>query len=246
MPNIRLLVEYDGGAFHGWQCQEGVSTVQGELQQALRIFLRTEISALHSSGRTDAGVHARGQVVTFRCEVLPDLSRLAWGVSSIMRGKLTILAAEVAPDNFHPRSDAVSKQYSYRILNRYAPAVLERGRVWEVQQPLDFKSMQLAAAELVGEHDFQSFRAAGCTANTTVREIFESEITRSGEEIVYRVLGSGFLRYMVRNIVGTLVGIGDGSISGRTITQILSARDRSAAGVTAPPQGLTLDFVRYE
>jgi tRNA pseudouridine38-40 synthase len=163
-----------------------------------------------------------------------------------MRGKLTILAADVAPDNFHPRSDAVSKQYSYRILNRYAPAVLERGRVWEVQQPLDFKSMQLAAAELVGEHDFQSFRAAGCTANTTVREIFESEITRSGEEIVYRVLGSGFLRYMVRNIVGTLVGIGDGSISGRTITQILSARDRSTAGVTAPPQGLTLDFVRYE
>lgn len=246
MPNIRLIVEYDGAAFHGWQLQEEVSTVQGELQAAIETFLRTKVSTLCASGRTDSGVHARAQVVCFVAPALPDLPRLAWGVSSILRGKLAVLSAEVVPDSFHPREDAVSKRYLYRIMHRYAPAVLDRGRVWEVQQPLDIAKMQQAAKELIGEHDFAALRAAGCTARTTVRTIFESELVSQGPEIIYRVRGSGFLRYMVRNIVGTLVGVGDGTIAERTMAQILASKDRAQAGVTAPPCGLYLESVQYE
>jgi tRNA pseudouridine38-40 synthase len=246
MPNIRLIVEYDGAAFHGWQLQVGVATVQGELQAAIETFLRTSVSSLLASGRTDSGVHARAQVVTFVVPELPDLARLAWGVSSIMRGKLAVLSAEVVPDSFHPREDAVSKRYLYRIMHRYAPAVLDRGRVWEVQQPLDLERMLEGAKQLIGEHDFAALRAAGCTARTTVRTIFESELSCVGPEIIYRVRGSGFLRYMVRNIVGTLVGLGDGTLCDSSMAQILASKDRAQAGVTAPPCGLYLESVQYE
>ncbi|NDC38642.1 MAG: tRNA pseudouridine(38-40) synthase TruA [Proteobacteria bacterium] len=246
MPKICLIIEYDGAAFHGWQFQAGVTTVQRELHSALETFLRTPVSELCASGRTDAGVHASAQVVTFVVPQVPDLARLAWGISSILRGKLAVLSAAVVPETFHPREDALSKRYRYRILNRYAPAVLDKGRMWEVQQPLDLERMRRAAAEFVGEHDFAAFRAAGCTAKTTIRTIFESELTTVGPEITYRVRGSGFLRYMVRNIVGTLVGIGDGSLGDCTIAQIIASRDRAQAGVTAPPYGLYLDSVYYE
>lgn len=245
MPNYRLVIEYDGAAFHGWQMQDDVQTVQGELGKAIATILRAPTDPLHSSGRTDAGVHARGQVVSFRFDGdIPDLPRFAWGVSSLLRGKLSVLSAEVAPDDFHPRDRAVSKQYSYKILHRYPPATIDLGKVWEVQQPLDYSLMQGAAAALIGEHDFSSFRGAGCSANSPVRKIFESELSIAKEILTYRVVGSGFLQYMVRIIVGTLVGIGDGSIS-LSVPEILAARNRGKAGITAPPHGLTLDHVNY-
>ena len=245
MPNYRLIIEYDGAAFHGWQLQDDVHTVQGELGKAIETILRAPTEPLHSSGRTDAGVHARGQVASFRFDgEIPDLPRFAWGVSSILRGKLSVLSAEVAPDDFHPRECAESKQYSYRILNRYPPATIDLGKVWEVQQPLSYEKMRKAAAELIGEHDFSSFRGAGCSANSAVRTIFESDLSVSGPYVTYRVVGSGFLQYMVRIIAGTLVGIGEGSIT-QSIPEILAARDRSKAGVTAPPHGLYLDHVNY-
>lgn len=245
MPNIRLIIEYDGSAFHGWQLQDGVSTVQGELGAALRTVLRTNIAPLHASGRTDSGVHARAQVVTFKCDITPDFEALAWGVSSILRGRLSILKAEVAPDSFHPRTAAISKQYSYRILNRYAPATIDRGRAWEVQQKLDPARMREAAAAILGRHDFSAFRGSGCTAKTTVREIYQSELTFELPYITYRVVGEGFLKYMVRNIVGTLVGLGDGSLGERTFQSIIDGKDRRNAGVTAPAHGLYLDYVEY-
>lgn len=244
MPNIVLTVEYDGSRFHGWQFQPGLKTIEGSLLEALRAVLREDIRAVSASGRTDAGVHARGQVVNFRTQQTPDLYRLRHAVSSVMRGELSVLKAEFAPDDFHSTRSAKSKQYSYRILNRQAPAILDQGRVWFVPKPLDLERMRSEAAALIGERDFKVFQGQGCSARTTIKTIFESEVISDGDEVIYRVVGSGFLKHMVRSIVGTLVLMGHGRISS-SMEEILAARDRRRKGVTAPAHGLYLDWVTY-
>ncbi len=245
MPNIRLDIEYEGQAFHGWQVQPGMKTVQGELHKALELVLREKIPVVHSSGRTDAGVHARRQVVHFSVHQVPDFYLLMHSISSILRGEVGILAARVVPDDFHSRGSAVCKQYSYQILHRIAPPTFDRGKVWHLGGQLDIERMQLEAQALVGKFDFTSFRAGDCGARSPEKTILESELTYQNDLLTYRVVGSGFLKNMVRIIVGTLVDFGRGKYPETSMAQIIAAKDRVAAGQTAPPYGLFLDWVKY-
>jgi tRNA pseudouridine38-40 synthase len=245
MPNVRLVIEYNGAAFHGWQIQPGLRTVQESLHNVLELVLHEKIRVVHASGRTDSGVHARRQVVTFFVQGSPDLHRLTHSVSSLLKNRLSVVEADIAPDDFHPRRDALQKQYVYHILNRPAPPVHEFGKVWHITSQLNVKLMKAEAETLVGVHDFTSFRASECQARSPVKEIFESEIVQDGQSIVYRVVGKGFLKQMVRILVGTLVDLGKGKMTDMTMLEVLNFKDRQRAGVTAPPQGLFLDWVKY-
>lgn len=244
MPNVKFTIEYSGAKFHGWQEQVGVRTIQGELKRVLELVLRQPISGLTASGRTDAGVHARAQVVNFRISEETDLFRLKHAVSNILRGEVSVLSAEYVPESFNSQRSATAKHYRYVILNRVAPAVLDRGRAWYVSAPLNLPKMEQAALELVGERDFSSFQGQNCQALSPVKEIFVSRVTASPPYVFYDVWGSGFLKHMVRNIVGTLVGIGRGRAE-LGIPEILAAKDRRLAGVTAPAYGLVLNQVYY-
>ncbi len=245
MPNVRLVIEYDGAQFHGWQKQTGLRTVQGELHKMLELILREKISCVFASGRTDAGVHAKRQVVNFHCQGSPDLYVLKHAVSSLLRGELGVLEAEFVSPDFHSQHCAKRKQYLYTILNRPAPPVLDRGKVWHVSSKLAVAKMQQEAAVLVGEHDFNSFRAQDCTSVTSIKTILESEIISAGDYLYYRVVGTGFLKQMVRIIVGTLVAIGRGRQEPDSVATILERKDRRCAGPTAPAHGLCLDWVKY-
>jgi len=245
MYNICLTLEYDGSCFHGWQRQPGLRTIQGELHRYIELITREKIHVVHASGRTDAGVHARGQVVNFHVAEKPDLWRLAQSISDMMRGELSVLDARIVDDTFHSIRDAKLKQYSYYILNRSVPPALDRGKAWYVRTELDIERMAVEAEALNGVHNFTSFRAANCSAKTTTREIHVSEVVKDEDLIVYRVVGTGFLKNMVRNIVGTLVDFGKGNRSGDSMREILLAKDRTRAGVKAPAYGLFLDWVGY-
>ena len=245
MPNVRLVIEYDGSGFHGWQRQPGLRTIQGELERVLRIVLREDIPVVHSAGRTDAGVHARAQVVNFLVSNYPDLDRLRLSVSSLLRGEVTVLRADIVPNNFHSRRSSEYKQYSYHILNRPCPPSIDKGRVWHVAYDLDVGLMQEEAQEFIGTHDFSSFRGQDCTQVSPVKEILESDVSASGSYIVYRVIGRGFLKQMVRIMVGTIVGRGRHHSWIRPVKEILEAKSRHMAGKTAPPCGLYLDWVKY-
>lgn len=246
LRTVKLTIEFNGAQFAGWQEQPGLRTVQGELIRVLTTILRSPVLQLSASGRTDAGVHARAQVVSFKTSAdLTNLGSVSYGVTSLLRGEVSVLSASVVEDDFHARFSPHRKQYSYRIFTRNAAPILEKDFVWHVRKSLDLQKMKESAKYLSGEHDFTSLRSADCVAISPIRIIDESEIIESENELVYRVVAKGFLKQMVRNIAGTLVGIGLGRIAGRDMPQILAAKNRSAAGVTAPPQGLILDWVRY-
>lgn len=244
--NVRLVIEYDGAAFHGYQFQPGTKTVQGELQRALDVVLRERAVLLTAAGRTDAGVHARGQVVNFFVSRSPDLIRLRYAVSSMLRNELSVVSADLVPSHFDARRSAVLKQYTYRILNRPVPPTLDQGRAWHVASPLDIGAMSAAALELIGTHDFTSLRAANCGARSPLRTIVRSEIVQEAPFICYVVQSRSFLKHMVRNIVGTLVTVGRNPAQALPISEVLSRRDRRIAAATAPAHGLYLDWVRYE
>lgn len=246
MVNVRLTIEYDGSAFHGWQSQPNLRTVETELKRAISLALHEPIRAVYASGRTDSGVHARAQVVNFHCSDTPNLVRLARAVSGILRHEVSVLHAAVVPDDFHARYSARSKQYSYTILNRPAPPTIDRHRCWHLACPLDLERMQAAAALLVGTHDFTSFRAAGCQQGSSVKQIMRSELVRIGDTLRYEIEGSGFLKQMVRNIVGTLVALGRHAASIAPMEEVLAARNRQAAAATAPATGLALEWVQYD
>ena len=246
MPNIRIIIEYNGSGFHGWQIQHGVRTIQAELSKAIATVLRMPIGTLHAAGRTDSGVHAKGQVVSFKVDGEVDFNTLIRGVSHILRPELSIRSAEVVPDNFHPGRRATRKLYQYTILNRDAPAVLDYGRVWHVGRELNRQEMKEQVKVLVGEHDFSGFRDSECTAKSPIKKIFRSEIIEQGEYLIYCVEGSGFLKQMVRNIVGSIVEIGKGRPEAHSMQEILDSRDRRIAGPTAPPYGLCMEWVKYE
>ncbi|MBN8549150.1 MAG: tRNA pseudouridine(38-40) synthase TruA [Deltaproteobacteria bacterium] len=247
MPNVRLVIEYDGSHFHGWQMQPGVRTIEGEIERVLEMVLREKIHPVYASGRTDAGVHARGQVINFfTSQEQPDVLRVAHSLSNILRGQLSVLQADIVPDDFNSRYSSVSKQYTYSILNRLGPAVLDYGKVWYIGSKLDPQRMNEEAKAVIGEHDFTSFRGTGCNAKTPVKTILESEVLVDGPFIRYRVVGTGFLKHMVRNLAGTLVDLSRDFLSLKSMGAILAARDRKQAGVTAPAHGLCLDWVRYK
>lgn len=246
MAHVKLIVEYDGGCFHGWQKQPHLKTVQSELEKALSVVCREEIGPLHAAGRTDSGVHARGQVVTFRTSNPPELFRIINGVSHLMKGELAVVSAELIPERFHPGHDSTHKQYTYRILNRPSPAILEARQVWHIHRPLDAAYLHQISQCLVGTHDFSSFRDSECCAKTPVKTIYSISVKRTGDLIEINVIGSGFLKQMVRNIVGTLVDIGRGLLERDSLPRILESKNRRIAGVTAPPHGLCMEWVSYE
>jgi tRNA pseudouridine38-40 synthase len=246
MKQIKLVVEYNGRGFHGWQKQPGLRTVQGELERVITTVLRHPSGSLRAAGRTDAGVHARGQVVTFKTPQDVDLFRLANGISHLLKGELTVVKAEFVPLEFHPGISSTHKQYSYRILNRATPAVLEAHTTWHIGNNLDIERISSEARVLVGTHDFSAFRDSSCTASSPIKTIYLSYFEMQGDFLVYKVVGTGFLKQMVRNIVGTLTDIGRGRIRDRDIAGILASRNRRLAGVTAPAHGLSMDWVSYE
>jgi tRNA pseudouridine38-40 synthase len=246
VAHIKLIVEYDGAGFHGWQKQPNLRTVQSELERALSVICREQAGPLHAAGRTDSGVHARGQVVTFFVDNPPPMHKLVAGVSHLLKGELSVISAEIVPDAFHPGISSTHKQYTYRILNRPAPPVLEARRVWHLVPRLDVARMRKNAQELVGTHDFSSFRDSECCATSRVKTVYEIEVVRTCDLIEIRVVGDGFLKQMVRNIVGTLVDLELSRLQGRTMAEIFASKDRRLAGVTAPAHGLCMEWVSYD
>jgi len=249
--HIRLVVEYDGTGLCGWQRQANGPTVQGHLEDALARLLAHEVSVVGAS-RTDAGVHASGQVASFRTERAIPLHGVRRGLNSMLPPAIAIAEAAEAPDDFHPRFSATGKHYRYLLLTRADRSPRWRARAWHRQGPLDLAAMRDAAAPLIGEHDFAAFRAAGCTALRTVRRIEQIEISELPDErwgdplVAIDVRGNAFLRNMVRIVVGTLVEVGRGVRPAGQVAEILASKDRTQAGLTAPAHGLELVSVRYD
>ena len=246
MRQIRLIVEYDGTSLCGWQRQVNGPTVQGHLEEALGKLLSHEAPVVGAS-RTDAGVHARGQVASFRTARPIPLHGIRRGLNSLLPRQIAVRDAAEVPDDFHPRFSATGKHYRYTILARPDRSPRWRDRAWHHPEPLSIEAMAAAAAPLLGEHDFAAFRAAGCTAATTVRRIDAIELsTPDPELLIVDVRGNAFLRNMVRILVGTLVEAGAGRRPLGQVAEILASRDRTRAGITAPAHGLELMEVRYD
>jgi len=243
MKRIKLTVAYDGTDFHGWQLQPGVRTVEGDLNRALSMLLGEEIQVIGAS-RTDSGVHALCNVAVFDTKTRIPAQKLPFALNQRLPEDVRIRHGEEVAGDFHPRRCRSRKTYEYRILNSKFPIPTKRRYSHFCYVPLDIKKMREAAAYLVGEHDFASFCAAASGAETTVRTIYGLTVEKEGEEILIRVCGSGFLYNMVRIIAGTLMEVGRGHIKPGQIEQILQAKNRQAAGPTAPACGLTL--VGYE
>ncbi len=239
-----LWIEYDGTDFHGWQAQSGQRTVQSELEEALARMCGEPIR-LVGSGRTDAGVHALGQVAHFDASSGIPPFQFRVGLNSLVGCDLAVLDCREAPAGFHAQHDALRKTYRYRILNRRAPSALRRHRTWHVRAPLDLARMQRAAALLTGGRDFAAFCREKGRPLSTVRRLERLEVRREGDEIVIEATAEGFLRHMVRTLAGTLAEVGRGEREADSMEELLAARDRSLAGPTAPPQGLYLVAVDY-
>jgi tRNA pseudouridine38-40 synthase len=244
MRAIKLIIEYEGTQYAGWQIQPNGLSVQEVLEGALSGLLKEKVR-LVSSGRTDAGVHAKGMVASFRTERNLPVKAFCEGLNSLLPPDIAIReAVEVSPE-FNPRRDAVAKHYRYTIYNSSRRSPLNRQYVWRFSGPLDCAAMQQAAALFVGEKDFAAFRASNCAAKTTVRRIYSLDISRTDDMIIFDVRGSGFLKNMVRIMVGTLVEVGRGGMNVNDVASLFQEKDRRKAGITAPPQGLCLLEVFY-
>jgi tRNA pseudouridine38-40 synthase len=244
MRNVKLVLEYDGTDLCGWQRQKGDPSVQQHLEEALSEMLKTEVKVTGAS-RTDAGVHALGQVANFKTDSNIPLHGFRRGLNSSLPDSIAIVAAHEVGEEFHARFSARGKRYRYRILATSERAPLVRHRAWHRPRPLNLDAMRNAAPALLGEHDFSAFRATGCSANTPIRKVGRIDLNRDGQEIVLVVEGNAFLRNMVRIIAGTLVGVGEGRFDSSELSEILASGDRTRAGQTAPAHGLTLVEVFY-
>jgi tRNA pseudouridine38-40 synthase len=245
METFKLVITYDGTSYHGWQRQKSDRTIQGELEKALKTMTGESIS-LMGSGRTDAGVHALGQVASFKSNAGHSPEIYLNGLNSLLPDDILIQKCAPMKPTFHARYDAKSKIYQYRILNRNMPSVMERRYVWHIKRKLDVAAMQAAASHLVGSHDFKAFEGTGSPRTSTVRNITQAQVSSPVQDrILFDIEADGFLRYMVRNIVGTLVEIGRGNFPAEDVHGILLSRDRKCAGATAPARGLFLMEVRY-
>jgi tRNA pseudouridine38-40 synthase len=246
MPTFKLTLEYDGRAFAGWQNQlERERTVQGELLRALREIASGPVR-LMGAGRTDAGVHAEGQVASAALETRLDGETLRRALNAKLPPDVAVLAAELRHEGFDARRDAIAKRYRYEIWNGEEPSPLRAPRAWQVREPLDLERLRAGADRLLGKHDFASFRGAGSAVKTNVRTLQRIDVTgAAGGELRLAFEGDGFLRHMVRNVVGTLVEVGLGRRPPGWVADVLAAHDRAAAGRTAPACGLVLEWVRY-
>jgi len=245
MPRYRLTVQYDGTEFCGWQVQPNGRTVQGMLEEAIA-RLNGSARRVTAAGRTDAGVHASGQVVAITLDRPFPPDTLLRALNALTPADVTVTAAVIVDDRFDPRRDASSRVYTYRIWNRPWPSPFWRRFAWHVPRTLDVAAMRAAAAVLVGEHDFSAFRAAGCDAAHARRVVHASAVERRDAMVTYTVEANAFLRCMVRNLVGTLVEIGLGTRPVTDVERLLAQGDRTAAGVAAPPHGLVLVRVAYD
>ena len=245
MPRIKLVLEYDGTHYVGWQMQPNGPSIQGRVKRALQELIGSPVDVF-AAGRTDSGVHAIGQVVVFDSPLNLPLKAYWMGLNGILPDDVAVVTAEVVDDAFDPRRWARGKRYLYRISNRRSRSPNRRHTHWEIFQPLDLEAMQLAATHLLGRHDFSSFRAADCEARHPNREILKAMVEgTAGDELRFTVEGTAFLRHMVRNLTGTLVEVGRGKQPPQWVKQVLEAKDRGHPGVTAPPHGLTLIEVFY-
>ncbi len=246
MRHIRLVVEYDGTTLCGWQRQDNGPTVQQHLEETLAKLLQHEVRVTGAS-RTDSGVHARGQVAMFSTEKPIALHGIRRGLNSLLPDTIAIRDVAEVDESFHPRHSATGKHYRYTIFNSPSRSPRWRDRAWHVPESLDRDAMRAGAAHLIGEHDFSAFRAAGCTAQTTIRRIDSIDLTEGPEDLLFiDVRGNAFLRNMVRIVAGTLGDVGLGRLTAAQVAEILASKDRTKGGRTAPAHGLELVEVRYD
>ncbi|MBF0476856.1 MAG: tRNA pseudouridine(38-40) synthase TruA [Deltaproteobacteria bacterium] len=243
--NIRLDIEYDGTAYCGWQRQENGRSIQQVLEEAIAVITKSPV-ALHGSGRTDAGVHALNQTANFQTTVTAHMVAFHRGLNSILPRDIVIKrATEVGPE-FHARYSAKSKTYRYVVLNRDTPAALERHCCWFIPQPLALADMRACLPQITGRRDFASFRSAGSSNINPVRTVFQAELdVVDGGRIIFTFTADGFLRHMIRNLVGTIVAVGRKKLTAEDFPAIFAGCDRALAGPRAPAQGLFLVEVHY-
>lgn len=242
---LALGVEYAGSAYAGWQRQPHAPSVQADLERALSLVATHPVDVV-CAGRTDTGVHALAQVIHFDTAVVRPLRAWVLGTNSELSPEVAVQWAAIVPDDFHARYSALARTYRYLILNRATRSPVFRQRAWWVRAPLDAERMHATAQVFVGQHDFSAFRAAGCQSRVPVRRLASLSVRRDGELLTVEVTANAFLHHMVRNLVGTLVEVGDGSRPPEWVAGVLAARDRRLSGPTAPPDGLYFAQVRYD
>ena len=246
MPRYRLTLEYDGSAYNGYQAQAGVPSVQQAVETAVFAFSGERVR-LQAAGRTDTGVHATGQVVHVDLEKDWPERTVANALNAhLIEEAVVVLDASLAPEGWHARFSATKRRYLYRILNRWAPPALERGRVWHVKKPLDAEAMHDAAQVLVGHHDFTTFRDLACQSKSPIKTLDEARVWREGDEVLLSFVSRSFLHRQVRSMTGTLAEVGVGRWSRDDVQAALDARDRRACGPVAPAHGLYLVGVDYD
>jgi tRNA pseudouridine38-40 synthase len=245
MPRYKLVIEYDGAPFVGWQMQDNGPSVQGVLTAAVAAFCG-ETVPVQGAGRTDAGVHAHGQVAHVDLAKQWDTDTVRDALNAYLRPHpVAVLSAHIAPAEFDARFSATQRHYLYRIVNRRADLTLDRERAWRVARPLDAEAMHRAAQRLIGRHDFTTFRAAECQANSPVKTLQRLDVERRGEEIHVHASARSFLHTQVRSMVGSLALVGEGKWTADDLARARDARDRAACGPVAPPDGLYLERVDY-
>ncbi len=246
MTRFRLTIEYDGRPFVGWQRQGLGVSVQGAIEAAVRATTGETVT-VHGCGRTDAGVHAAGQVAHFDIERPITPFRLAGALNAHLRpAPISIIACATAAPDFHARFDCIGRAYRYRIVNRRAPLTWDRGLAWRVSERLDAETMHTAAQLLVGRHDFTTFRSAHCQSASPIKTLDRLDVTRSGEAIVIDAAARSFLHHQVRSMVGCLKLVGHGRWSAQQLSDALASRDRTMLGLNAPPDGLTFLTACYD
>ena len=245
MSNFKITIEYDGSAYHGWQRQASDRTIQGEIEDALKTMTGNSVSVT-GSGRTDAGVHALNQAANFRCATSLTPEAFLKGLNSLLPEDIVITSCKMVSEKFHARYDVKSKVYHYRILNRLLPAAISRHYAWHIRKELDLSAMKEALSYIIGSHDFKAFEGSGSPRASTVRCITNADLVKPDNDyLVLKIEGDGFLKFMIRNIVGTLVDVGFNKITPQDFKQILISKDRNLAGITAPAHGLFLIDVKY-
>jgi tRNA pseudouridine38-40 synthase len=245
MPRYKITIEYDGTPFVGWQIQNSGRSVQGAIMAAIEAFCGAKV-LLQGAGRTDAGVHALGQVAHFDLSNERETDTIRDALNAHLRPQpVAILSAEKVPDNFNARRSAIRRHYLYRIVNRRSDLALDRNRVWRVGRTLNADAMHVAAQRLVGHHDFTTFRSTECQAKSPLKTLDRLEVSRAGEDISIIAVARSFLHNQVRSMVGSLVQVGEGKWNADDLSRALDARDRTACGPVAPPDGLYLVRVDY-
>lgn len=244
MRNIKLIIEYDGKGFNGWQKQPDKLNIQGEIEKAIEEITGEKVD-LTASGRTDAGVHSLGQTANFKTESKIPIEKFAKAINSRLKKSVVIKSAEEVDERFHSRYSVKSKTYRYIINNSENGTAIYRGLEYHVPMKLDYEKMNEAIKYFIGEHDFKAFKASGTSSKSSVRTILDGNVRKEGERIIIEITGTGFLYNMVRIISGTLLEVGLGKIKPEEITDIINSQDRTKAGKTLPAHGLYLLEVNY-